>query len=256
MSESLINAILVDDEPRGLSALQKLLEQNCPQVNVLASCRDADMARHKIKEINPQLVFMDISMPGKNGFDLLDGMPAGSFEIIFITAHSTYAINAFKYDAVDYLLKPVDELLLVNAVKKAGRQISLKQPGTLIDAHPSPQKSTSLKGMKLCVPSLKGFCMIDVSDVLYCEAQTSYTTFHMAHGTHIVSSKPIIDYELLLESNSFFRVHKSFLVNLAHVKEYIRGDGGSIVLSNGVHLAVSRRKKDSFIYRVKDLFGY
>jgi two-component system, LytTR family, response regulator len=253
----MIKAILVDDEPRGLASLKKMLEQDCPDIEIAAECLDANSAKEKIKEYRPDLVFLDISMPGKNAFDLLNELEDIRFEIIFVTAHNDYIRQAFKYSAVDYLTKPVDEDILTDAVKRATKRIHLNETNRNIDTLLfNLQKIQAPHDMKLCVPSLKGFQVINLSDVIYCEAESSYTIFHLTNKQHIVASKTMIEYEILLQNSTFCRIHKSFLVNLIHIKEYLRGEGGSVVLTNNMHIEVSRRKKEIFMSRMKELFRY
>ena len=252
-----IKTILVDDEPRGLTALQKLLELNCPEVEVIDSCSNAEEAKGKIRRLKPQLIFLDIAMPGKTGFDILKELGEIDFEIIFVTAHNNYMVQAFHFSAVDYLLKPVDDELLVEAVKRAGKRIEEKAGGQQMETflHNIQYKSGSQK-MKLCIPSFKGFQVVELQDIIYCEASSNYTNFHFNSRTTICASKPIHEYEELLEDCSFVRVHKSFVVNLEHVKEYIRGEGGSVILSNGHEVEVSRRKKDLLMTKIKEYYKF
>ncbi|MEO7445108.1 MAG: LytTR family DNA-binding domain-containing protein [Ferruginibacter sp.] len=252
-----IKTILIDDEPRGLSSLKKLLQINCPEVNVVATCDSADSAIEKINELNPQLIFLDIAMPGKSGFDLLKFLQQINFEIIFVTAHNNYMNQAFHFSAVDYLLKPVDDELLIEAVERAGKRIEEKNGGRHVEAflHNMQQKNSSQK-MKICIPSLKGFQFIDLQDIIYCEASSNYTNFHFTNRPTIITAKSIHDYDELLEDSNFMRIHKTYLVNLEHVTEYIKGEGGSVILSNGKELDVSRRKKEALIIRLKTYYKF
>jgi two-component system LytT family response regulator len=252
-----IKTILVDDEPRGLSALQRLLEFNCPEVEIIGLCSSADEAKEKINQLKPQLVFLDIAMPEKNGFDLLNEMESVRFEIIFVTAHDDFMLQAFRFSAVDYLLKPVENNLLVDAVNRAAKHIKEKTSSSALETllynmrHlEGPQK------MKMCITSLKGFQVVNLSDILYCEASSNYTNFHFTNRSVICASKPIHEYEELLEDSNFIRIHKSCVINLEHVKEYLRGEGGIVVMSNGQKLEVSRRKKEAFISRMKEFYKY
>jgi two-component system LytT family response regulator len=249
--------ILVDDEPRGLTSLQKLLQLNCPEIEVVSLAGSAEDAKEKILQLKPHLVFLDIAMPGKTGFDLLRELGQVNFEIIFVTAHNSYAIQAFHFSAVDYLLKPVDEELLIEAVKRAQKRIEEKHSGEHIETllHNIRQKDTPHK-MKLCIPSVKGFQVIHIQDIIYCEASSNYTNIHFTNRPFICASRPIHEYEELLEDSNFARIHKSYVTNLEHVKEYVRGEGGSILLSNGKELEVSRRKKEVFFKKMKAYFKY
>lgn len=252
-----IRTILVDDEPRGLNTLKKLLQEYCPELKIIAECGDADTAKEKIELLEPQLVFLDISLPEKSSFEMLTEMERTDFEIIFVTAHNEYTLQAFRYSAIDYLVKPIDEDLLISAVKRAVKRISAASVNNNISAllH-NIQKPHYSQESKLCIPSLKGFQVVDLKQILYCEASGSYTNFYFTNHNSICSAKPIYEYEELLSDAGFVRIHKSYLVNLLHIKEYIRGEGGSVILSNSTEVEVSRRKKELFLSRMKSFYKY
>jgi two-component system LytT family response regulator len=252
-----LKTILVDDEPRGLSSLQKLLQINCEAIEIVACCSNAAEASEAINRLQPQLVFLDIAMPEANGFDLLQSLPIINFEIIFVTAHSNYMTQAFKFSAVDYLLKPVEDELLKEAVKRVQKKVDEKTAGQSIETflHNMQHKGSSHK-MKLCIPSVKGFQVVQIQDIIYCEASSNYTNFHFTNRPVICASKPIHEYDELLTDSNFIRTHKSFIVNLEHVKEYIRGEGGKIVLTNNHEVEVSRRKKDMLMTRMKEYYKF
>lgn len=252
-----LRTILIDDEPRGLSSMDKLLQMHCPEVEVIAACSSVDEAIDKIKWLQPDLVFLDIAMPVKNGFDLLKEIEDISFEVIFVTAHNKFMIEAFHFSAIDYLLKPIDDDLLIEAVKRAKKRIIGKAGSKNIEAFlHNVQQKQGAANMKLCIPSIKGFKVVDLADLLYAEAAGNYTNFHFSNQQTICSSKPIHEYEELLNDVGFARIHKSFLVNLLHVTEYIRGEGGSVILSNTKEVEVARRKKDDFLDKMKAYFKY
>jgi len=252
-----LTTIIVDDEPRGLNSLEKLLQINCPEVTTIAGCSSVDRAIEKIKQLQPDLVFLDIAMPVRTGFDLLREVKDISFEVIFVTAHNQFMIEAFHFSAIDYLLKPVEDNLLIDAVQRARKRIGEKTGSKSIEAllHNVQQKN-SPANMKLCIPSLKGFQVIDLDDILYAESSGNYTSFYFTDQRSACTSKPIHEYEELLSDSGFVRIHKSCLVNLLHVKEYIRGEGGSIRISGGRELEVSRRKKDLFLAKMKQYYKY
>jgi two-component system LytT family response regulator len=253
----MIKTILVDDEPRGLNSLKKMLEHNCPEVKIIAECQDALSAIEKINLLEPQLVFLDISMPGKNGFDLLNEIDDIGFEIIFVTAHNDYTLQAFRYSAIDYLMKPVDEDMLTDAVKRASKRITTDTTRSNIDTFLyNLGKVKDPHEMKLCIPDIHGFQVIRLSEIIFCKAETSYTVFYLTDGQQHTSSRAIVEYELLLNDSGFCRIHKSFLVNLAHVKEYQKGEGGVIILTNKNEVEVSRRKKELFITKMKEYYKY
>ncbi len=253
----MIRTILVDDEPRGLNTLKKLLLEYCPEVQVVAECPDADTAKEKIELLAPQLVFLDISLPGKTSFDMLKELEKIDFEIIFVTAHDQYTLQAIRYSAVDYLVKPIDEDLLADAVKRTVKRINASAVNNNVSTllH-NISKSNSPQKMKLCIPSLKGFQVLELNDILFCEASGSYTNFHFMNHPLICSAKPIYEYEEMLADSGFIRIHKSYLVNLLHIKEYVKGEGGTVILFNNKEIEVSRRKKDLFISRMKEFYKY
>ncbi|HRD56662.1 MAG TPA: LytTR family DNA-binding domain-containing protein [Ferruginibacter sp.] len=254
---STINVMIVDDEPRGVSSLQKLLQMNCKEVQVLATANNVDDAKDKIIRLQPQLVFLDIAMPQKNGFDLLIELPEINFETIFVTAHDSFLLQAFHFSAVDYLLKPVDDELLKNAVtrvvKRLGNQSVVPLNTLLQNLAPGNE---ALHKRKLCIPSLKGFQVVSIKDIVYCEAANNYTNFHFANRHLICASKPIHEYDSLLCDSNFVRIHKSYLVNMEHITEFVKGEGGSVVLSNGHIAEVSRRKKDDLMHKMKAYFRF
>ena len=252
-----MRAILVDDEPDGIRTLQKMLEVHCPHVSIEASCSNATMAKQQIKEIQPDVIFLDIQMPGKSGLELLTELQPKNFEVIFVTAHNEYMLQALQYSAADYLLKPVDEDRLIDAVQRVETRLAdgKKEDRTETLLHNLNKAGNPLE-MRLCLPTLKGFIISKLENIIYCEAERSYTVFHLEGNKNVTVSKPLLDYDTLLQDTSFFRIHKSFLINLLHVKEYQRGEGGLVIMSNNAEIEVSRRKKDQFLYKIKEVFKY
>jgi two-component system, LytTR family, response regulator len=254
---TVLKIILIDDEPRGISSMQKLLQINCPEVNVIGSCTNADEAIEMVKNSEPDLIFLDIAMPVKNGFELLKELKGSNFEVIFVTAHNQFMIEAFHFSAIDYLLKPVEDNLLIDAVNRARKRIEERSGNKNVETflHNLRQKQSPQK-MRLCIPSLKGFQVIELDDILYAESSGNYTNLYFLNKPMVCTSKPMHEYEALLEDAGFVRIHKSILVNLLHVKEYLRGEGGSVILSNGQEVEVSRRKKDMLIAKMKEYYKF
>lgn len=250
-----MKAILVDDEPDGIRTLQKMLASHCPQVDVAATCSNATAAREQIALDRPDVVFLDIQMPGKTGLELLTELAPKDFEVVFVTAYNEYMLQALQFSAVDYLLKPVDEDRLIEAVQRVEKRLEegRKEEQSTALLH-NLQKVGKPSEMRLCLPTFKGFLIVKLEEIIYCEAERSYTVFHLDDGKTIMVSKPLLDYDSLLKDTTFLRVHKSFLVNLMHVREYQRGEGGFIIMSNKAEIEVSRRKKDVFLSRVKEAF--
>jgi two-component system, LytTR family, response regulator len=252
-----MKALLVDDEPDGIRTLKKLLELNCPDVEIAATTSNAVNATEELAHATPDVVFLDIRMPGKSGFDLLAEQREKNFEVIFVTAHSQYMLQALQFSAVDYLMKPVDEDRLTEAVDRVRtRLMSAEKNRRTETLLYNINKAGSPNEMRLCVPTQKGFTVLKLEDIVYCEAQRSYTIFRLLNNKSVIISRPLFDYERLLSDTVFIRVHKSFLINMLHVKEYIRGEGGTVIMTNGMEIEVSRRKKEVFMTRIKEFFKY
>jgi len=251
-----MKAILVDDEPDGIRTLKKMLESHCPNVHIAATCSNATAAKQELESIRPDVVFLDIQMPGKSGLDLLTEMPEKDFEVIFVTAHNEYMLQALQYSAADYLLKPVDEDRLVEAVQRVETRMQAEKKEWTETLMHNLNKAGSPSEMRLCLPTLKGFIVVKLDDIIYCEAERSYTIFHLDGKRTVMVSKSLIEYDNLLHDTQFIRIHKSFLINLHHVKEYQRGEGGMVIMTDNAEIEVSRRKKEFFMNRMKELYKY
>lgn len=250
------NAIIVDDEPGGRSSLQHMLHMYCPSVKVLASCASADEAYEQIQALNPDLVFLDINMPGKNGFELLEKIGSFRFSVIFTTAHDKYAVQAFRMNALDYLLKPIDPEDLQAAVAKldhgqgesatASREVQLNN---LIEVQ---RQGTPFN--KIALPTQEGLLFIKVADIMYCRADGNYTHFHQVNRERVTVSKTLKEFDELLRDFNFFRVHQSYLVNLEQIKKYTKGEGGVVTMNDEAEIEVSRRKKEEFLQALSGFY--
>lgn len=243
----MIRAIIVDDEPKNRKVLRALLTQFCPDVVVEDEAASADEAAALIEKKKPDVLFLDIEMPYGNGFDLLDRLMPVDFEIIFITAFDEYTLKAFKYSALDYLLKPVNIEELQAAVEKASKKIHLKninqQLANLLQNIRHSESSSS----RLAVPSQDGFFFIAMQDIIRIEAKGNYTHIYSRDGQKHVSSRTIKQYEEMLPRRQFFRIHNSHIINLTFIKKYHKGRGGHVEMSDGAHLEVATRRKDDFL---------
>jgi two-component system, LytTR family, response regulator len=250
----MVKAILIDDEVRGLRVLEHLISK-FEKIQVVASCTSSEEAIDKIDLLKPNLVLLDINMPKFNGFQVLENVTYKNFKSIFITAHNEFAIKAFKYSAIDYLLKPVEEDLFDEAIERALLHQNKDEINENLQTLMHNMAAiTDPMAMKVCINNIHGFSIINSNDILYCEADSSYTKFKLSNGTTILSAKTLSEFESILDQNQFFRIHRSFMINLTHIKEYIKGNGGHVIMQNGVELEVSRRKKDEFISKFKTIF--
>jgi len=250
-----MRALIVDDEFDGVSILHRMLTLNCKQVQVVGTCVNALEAKQQAEQLQPDLIFMDVQMPGKNGFELLSEMDARNFEVIFVTAHNQYMLQALQFSAADYLLKPVDEDRLIEAMQRVEKRLMEKGDDKNIDTLLYNLQRTGYPNeMKLCIPTLKGFVVLKLDDIIVCEAEKNYTIIHLRDKKPLIVSRPLMEYERILEGTSFLRVHKTWLINLQHVNEYHRGEGGVVIMSNGAEVEISRRKKEQFLARIRGVF--
>jgi len=224
-----------------------MLEEFCPSVEVIGEAENAETGVQLIRNTKPDLVFLDIEMPYGNAFDLLDKLKPVNFEVIFVTAFNDYSLKAFRYSALDYLLKPVNIEELQISVVRATEKLKSKQLQNQLDLllHNLTKPDPTLQ--KLALPSKEGLVFIVIGDIIRCEANGGYTYFFMQGGEKIVSAKNIKEYEDLLPENLFFRVHNSHLINLNCIKKYHRGRGGFVEMNDGVHIEVATRRKDEFL---------
>ncbi|MCU0429273.1 MAG: LytTR family DNA-binding domain-containing protein [Cytophagaceae bacterium] len=235
-----IRALVIDDEPDGRSLLGWMLEKYCPQVTVLTTCASAQEGILAVKEWNPDLVFLDIEMPGMNGFAMLEALGTISFEVIFVTSYDQYAIKAFRYKALDYLLKPIDESELTSAVERCVQSIQKEQQAR-------SASNATVKNQQLVLPAKDGYIFVDIASVLRCEADGNYTKVYLEDGSKHVVAKTLKEFDTHLSGLRFARVHKSHLINLTHIKKYIKGEGGIVVMNDNSEIEVSRRSKESFL---------
>ncbi len=244
----IISTIIIDDEPKNSKLLQQMLVMHCPQVEVLASECDAKKGLQLIGELKPQLIFLDIEMPHLNGFDLLKKLEPVSFEVIFVTAYSQYAIQAFEHYATGYITKPVNTEKLIAAVNKAIKRIEEKNINKNLFS--LLEQSNQLAAPdKIPLSTSNGLVFVKISDILYCESSGNYTHFYLCDDKKIVVSRQLGEYEKLLPENNFTRIHDKYIINLAYIKEYIKGSGGEVVLENGKEIPVASRRKEDFLAR-------
>ena len=241
-----MKALIVDDEPKARKNLLNLLTEYCPNVDVINAVGTVDDAVDVINQNDIDLLFLDIEMDGETGFDLLERFEEIDFTIIFITAHDESALKAFKFSAIDYLLKPVDIDDLKGAVDKVESRKHITSNKAQLD-YLMDQLKTNQPPPKLIVHTSESLVFVDFVDIMRCESDEGYTTVHLVNAKPILSSKNIKYFEDLLETRSFFRIHRSHLINLRMVKEYIKNDGGYVVMKDNAILPVSRRKRQEFL---------
>jgi two-component system LytT family response regulator len=244
----MIEAVVVDDERKGRELLVKILQTYCNDIEVVGQAETANQAYEVISATKPKLVFLDIEMPNGTGFDLLKMFAKIEFDIIFTTAYDHYAIKAIKYAAIDYLLKPIDIDELQEAVFKVQSKVNQETKGQPenIEVLLSALTNANLV-KKIAIPDQEGVAIVEISDIIRCQADSNYTLIFLKDGSKLVSTKTLKEYNNLLDEAVFKRVHNSFLININHIKKYIKGDGGQVVMSDDSIVEVSRRRKNDLL---------
>ncbi|MGK0388296.1 MAG: two-component system LytT family response regulator [Maribacter sp.] len=245
-----MKTIIIDDIKKNREVLLELLTDYCPKVEVIGEAEDATSAYAIIKEKQPDLLLLDVEMPDGTGFDLLDKFDDVSFEVVFVTAHDRYALKAIKFCALDYILKPVDVKEFIQAIHRATEKLKERNFSANFSHLVQNMKNKNIRQHKIAIPIQEGFIFIEVNDILRCEADGSYTQVMLKSGKNIYATRKIKVFEDLLSDYHFFRVHRSYLINMNYIEKYHKGEGGYVVMSDGTTVDVSRRKKDDFLERL------
>ena len=243
----MITAVQVDDEASAREFLRSRLSDVAPEVQVLGEAKNIDEAASMIADTKPQLVFLDVEMPGGNGFDLLKRLGRWDFDVIFTTSHQHYAIQAIRFSALDYLLKPVDPQELGIAIGKAADATHLPQHPAQFMALLKNLAQRAENGRRIALPVTDGLEMVSIDDILYCESDGHYTTLRLVDKRRLTVSRNVGQFEEMLDKDQFIRVHHSFLVNMGRVSRYVKGEGGELIMADGSNVQVSRRKKQEVL---------
>ncbi len=257
-----LRAAIIDDETNARQALANLLHLVCPDVTICGEAKNVSSGIELIQAERPDLVFLDIQMPGKTGFDLLAAFEKAEFGVIFTTAYQEYAIRAFRFSAIDYLLKPIDPDELQQAVGRYQARLAAVNPQQLqiLQEHIENPVKAGLNqrlpnaGQRIALPTAEGIHFVQMADIVQCESLGSYTKFHLVGSKPIVVSRLLKEYEEILDKYQFFRVHQSHIINLEHIKRYVKGDGGQVWLSDNSEVEVSRRRKEEFLALLSDFY--
>ena len=243
----MIRTVVIEDEEHSRKMLMQMLHEHCRQLNVVGDGDSVESGLTAIAEAKPELVFLDIELQSETSFEILERLPEINFELVFTTAFDHYALKAIKFCAIDYLLKPIDLKELQIAVAKAEKRLNREYLNKNLEVLVNNLKSGSQNNHKIALSTLEGLLFVNVSDIIYCESSCPYTKFIFKQADKIVTSKHLKEYEDLLAGYEFFRIHKSYLVNLQEIKKYIRGEGGQLIMSNGAALNVSKQRKEDFL---------
>ncbi|MEO5563951.1 MAG: LytTR family DNA-binding domain-containing protein [Chitinophagaceae bacterium] len=247
----MIRAVIVDDEENNIGALKSLLSKFCPEVEVVGTAGNAKEASTVISDIIPQLVFLDIEMPFGNGFTLIEKMMPVSFEVIFVTDFDQYAITAFKYAALDYLLKPVNIEDLKRAVNRSSQRIAEKSINNRIESLINNFRSEVHGLKKIGLPTAEGLIFEEIENIIHLQAESNYTLVFIKNKKKMTITKSLKEFEDILPASTFCRLHHSHIVNLNYITKYYKGRGGYVELTDGTTVEVSTRKKDDFLEKFK-----
>jgi two-component system LytT family response regulator len=239
----MIKAIIVEDEMASRAILKELIQEYCPDVEIIGEATAVQEAVNLISTDPPDLVFLDVDLPGESGFALVEHLPSIDFGIIFTTAYDEYALRAFRLSAIDYLLKPIDVDELMAAVEKAKKMLRVNRTEHLEWLRNNYRREDP----RISIPTTNGYVFVKIDEILRCEAEGKYTSFFLANGKKLVTSRNIGEYESYLSEFQFFRIHRSTIVNLSHVRRYIRGKMPLLVLEDGTELPVAKSRKDELL---------
>lgn len=245
-----LNVIIVEDEYHSRETLRSFLQEYCPEVEVLGTASNVTEAVEKISQQRPDLVFMDIELQTGTGFEVLQKVQHLDFHLIFTTAFEHYAIKAIKFSSIDYLLKPIDLEELIISVQKAKKLRESENRKILLENLLSNIKDGTKENRKICLSTAEGIEFIPTKEILFCEANGSYTDFHLTDRRKLVVSKNLKEYENMLQDSNFMRVHNSFLINLGEVKKFVRAEGGYILMNNDKQVSISPGKREEFLKRM------
>jgi two-component system LytT family response regulator len=243
-----LKAILIDDEKSSLESLSYEINEYCPEIEVINTCQNPLEGIKLVQSEQPDILFLDIEMPGINGFEFLGKIPEIDFHVIFVTAYDQFAIKAFEFNAVDYLLKPVRKSKLISAVQKILDRKHTEFDKSNLEAliqNIHIQSHTGLENIAL--PTSDGFSMVHVNDISHLQADSNYTWVHLLNQKKYLVTKTLKDMEEMLQFPQYFRPHKSYLVNLNHVDRYIRGQGGYLVMKDSTQIPVARGQKSEMM---------
>jgi two-component system LytT family response regulator len=239
-------ALIIEDDPMGAILLHDLLNDHFPEIRVAGIAASLHEAKTLLKCLTLDLLFLDIELPDGKGFDLLSAMPEVHFEVIVTTAYSSYALDAIRHSALDFLVKPVSKEELSHALDRFR-----KKTGSWKNTMPGQPRPRPQCG-KLPLPTMEGFVFMDFEDIVHAEAERSYSVFVLKDKTRIMVSKPLGDFEERLLSHNFIRIHNSHIVNLKQVSQYVRGEGGHVIMTTGETVPVSRSRKDDFLKTIEN----
>ncbi len=244
-----MKALVIDDESKARHALMALAQNLFDDLEWAGEADGVESGLRMVRQTQPDLIFLDVQMQDGTGFDLLSRIDRAKQQVIFVSAYDHFALQALKFSAVDYLVKPVEKQELQRAVQKVREQKSLNEVRQKLDM----LLQNRYRLDKIALPSVNGIEFVRITDIVRCEADDNYTTFYLQNGEKILVSKTLKYFEELLTAKNFFRIHKASLINLGYLKKYVKGEGGTVILDDGTQLPVSRRRKEGLLETLKSM---
>lgn len=248
-----MKALIVDDEKHARTSLKNLCQLCCPEITSILEASEVEEAIQSIQHQSPDLIFLDINLGTRNGFEVLEALAHLSLNVIFVTAHSEYGIKALRASAIDYLLKPLQSAELIKAVQKVKEKLNQEQEATQLQTLLLNLNQQEKEVERLVVKTSESIHIISVHDIIFCQSDKGYTTFQLVGNKTILSSKILADYEAVLPSSFFMRIHQSYLVNLHHVTRYDKKDKNALITVENHELTVALRRKEQVMKFLNDM---
>lgn len=242
-----LRAIIIDDEASSRNSLRQKLATHCPEVEIIGECQNGEEGIQCIGETGPDIVFLDVEMPRMNGFTMLQQLAKRDFEVIFTTAYDHYAVQAIRFSALDYLVKPVELPGLKEAVNAARQKRTQDTNNERLDTLLHNLVNEKNLNNRLVIPTYESLLFVELSNIIFLQAESNYTIIYLQNAPRIVVSKTLKDFEELLPHTFFIRIHHSYIINKKRVVKYLKGEGGQVIMSDGQRLDVARRKRDEFL---------
>lgn len=251
MQYNVLRTVIVEDEKPAREVLVKLLSKNCPEVEVVAEAGNVSEGISSIRQLHPDLILLDVQLQTERSFSILEALTDYQYQVVFATAHQEYAVNAFKFAAVDYLMKPINPVRLSEAIRRAKRNLETNRPVNTIELLLNNLKAETQKGRKIVLSTMDMMHVVELTTIICCQSTMNYTTFFLEDGEQIIVSRTLKEFDKQLTAFDFFRAHRSWLINQHQVKGYSKREGGEIIMSDDRRIPVSPVKKEHFLKILK-----
>jgi len=251
-----MNALIIDDEKNQRNVIRQIITKYCPSISIVGEAANIDDAFSLIKTHHPNLIFLDVEMPYGSGFDLLTKFDTIPFEVIFVTGFGHYAVKAFEFNALHFIQKPIDDRAIIQAVARAQARRQEKTRANYYNTVLENLRQPTNPENQIAISLVEGLEFVTVKDIIRCKSDAGNTFIYLSNKKRIFSSKNLKEYQNLLEEDyKFCRVHNSHLINMRHIKKYLKSDGGTVIMSDNSEIPISRRRKEVFLKLLNEMFG-